>query len=140
MSSSALTGTVLGIAGACLALLLFPPLFDKLAGWPAFVREFGSPTSPAITRLGYASLGCFFSVPVRLRASPEGLHVTGSYFPPWRRKSTVVVPWRHVSQRRAPRFFPATAFLVSGHSQYCLLAKRRVAARLDPYLAEGCAA
>ena len=132
-----LAGPALGLLGACAALLVFPPLFERLSGWPQLVSHFGlSPVVPT-TSLGYASLGRVMSIPVELSASPQGLVVKGSFFPPWRAKHIVLVPWNLVSQRGFRSSLFGTRFVVAAHRELWLFAKPRVAQRLRSSLAVG---
>ena len=133
-------GPLLGLLGAFVALLVLPPLFEKLAGWPQLLFRFGTgPVEPS-TSLGYASLGPFISIPVTIGSSPQGLVITGSYFPPWRTKHVALVPWSQISQRGTHGSLFGTRFVVAANQEFWLFAKPRVAERLRASLASSGAA
>ncbi len=128
------TGIALGLLGAYVALLIFPPLFETIAGWQRVLEHFEPPSAPAGARLGYASLGRFLTIPVRLCASSQGLHITGGYFPPWRTKRSVCVPWLNVSQRGTGSLFLGTCFVVAAAPEVFIRANWFVARRLRRHL------
>ena len=133
-------GPLLGLLGAFVALFVFPPLFEKLAGWPQLVLRFGAAPPGHSTSLGYASLGRVMSIPVTLGSSPQGLVITGSYFPPWRTKHVALVPWSQISQRGTHGSLFGTRFVVAANQEFWLFAKPRVAERLRASLASSGAA
>ena len=139
MNSEAV-GIALGILGAYGALLIFPPLFEAFAGWPQLVAHFASPLPGAQAPIGYASLGRLLTIPVRLGASSYGLHVSGSYFPPWRTKCSVCIPWHALSQRTSGGLLAGTCFVVASSPEVRIRANRVVAMRLRDHLVNASAA
>ena len=139
MNSHAI-GIALGVIGASVALLIFPPLFERLAGWPRFLGHFDPPSPGASVPLGYASLGRLLTIPVRLGASSQGLRVSGSYFPPWRTKRSVCIPWRAVSQRGTGGLLIGTCFVVASDPEVRIHANWVVAKRLRDHLVGATAA
>ncbi len=139
MNSNA-AGITLGLLGAYAALLVFPPLFEIIAGWSRVLEQFEPPSAPAAARLGFASLGRILTIPVRLGASSQGLHITGGYFPPWRTKRSVCVPWPHVSQRGTGIRLLGTCFVVASDPEVFIRANWFVARRLRHHLVSATAA
>ena len=132
--NSNLLGVALGILGACAALLIFPPLFERIAGWPQLLARFDPSPANLAGSLGYASLGRVITIPVRLGASPQGLCVTGSLFPPWRSKRSVLIPWELVSQRGTARLLFGTCFVVAMSPKIHIFARPGLANRLHSHL------
>ena len=133
-------GIGLGFVGACLALLVFPPFFARIAGWPLLLAHFQPPPSESAVPLGYASLGTLFTIPVRLSASEHGLHITGPYLSPWRPKRSVLIPWLSVSQRGTRSLLPGSCFVIAMHPEIRIAVGWRLAKRLRHHLAMGIAA
>ena len=135
MNTDALISVALGTLGICLALRVFPPLFERLAGWPHLLSHFGLPPphGPLIP-LGFASLGRLMTIPVRWSASAEGLHIVGSFFPPWRPKRSVLVPWASVAPKGFRNTLFGTIFVISADTDIPFIAKPSVTNRVLPYL------
>jgi hypothetical protein len=133
-------GIGLGILGVLIASLVCPPLFERIAGWPLLLAHFQPPPSESAIPLGYASLGTLFTIPVRLSASSQGLHITGSYLSPWRPKRSVFIPWLSVSQRGSGSLLLGSCFVIAMHPEIRIATGWRLAKRLRHHLAIGIAA
>jgi hypothetical protein len=123
----------LGFLGLVVALLFFPPLFARLAGWPELAMRFGPAPATPLTRIGYATLGTLSTAPVKLSASEQGL-VVSQVFTPFRFVPPLLIPWNGVREEPSRVTFLVVTFSLPPERKPLLFLKPHVARRLRPWL------